>query len=180
MEEIEVKFLNIDKAAIIQKLESLGAKKVLDCEVDTELFEFSDRRLSAEGKTLRLRTLGDDCALTLKKGLKREGAKVMEAHETSVSNHAEMREILTMLGLKATKRWPKHRISYSFEGAHFELDTLEGIPTYLEIEGKSVPELKRLAGLLGLSMADSKPWSSRDVIKHYSRKRFSRNIAKIK
>ncbi len=67
MEEIEVKFLDINKQEIENKLVNLGAEKVLDILYRRRVFDYSDLRLSEDNSWLRLRDEGDKVTLTYKK-----------------------------------------------------------------------------------------------------------------
>ena len=167
MEEIEVKFLEVDKGAIIKKLESLGAKKVFEGEVDASFYDFPDSRLKKDGSLLRLRTKGENAELTFKKKISKEEAKIMKELEIKLDDPASMKRILDTIGLVKQKSYVKYRSSYKLGDVSFELDTFPGIPTFLEIEAPSIAEIKVHAEKLGLSMADAKPWGGGEVLRHY-------------
>jgi adenylate cyclase class 2 len=169
MQEIEVKILEVDAAKIIAKLESLGAKKVLEGEDETSLFDFVDLRLHAEGKLLRVRKQGGITTLTFKQKISREGVKVMEEYETEVSDCEEMKKILQKIGLIELPKPSKHRISYVLGDVRFEIDTFREIPTYLEIEAPSVEEVQTWVQKLGFSKDDAKPWSAEEVFEYYGK-----------
>jgi predicted adenylyl cyclase CyaB len=172
MQEIEVKILNIDKQKVIAQLESLGAKKVLDCEMCSSTFDFADKRLAKEGKFLRLRTKGGITELTLKEKVSTEQAKINEEHEVIVSDKNCLRGILHGLGLKEVKTdAKKHRVEYVLGNVHFEIDTLaENIPPLLEVEAPTLEEVQKAVEMLGFSMKDdAKPWSGKDVREHYGK-----------
>ncbi len=59
--EYETKVLDINVKEIIEKLETLGAKKVLDCTYKRHVFDLSD------GGWIRIRTDGQTTTLTYKK-----------------------------------------------------------------------------------------------------------------
>ena len=168
MKEIEVKILDIDKERVISQLEALGAQKTLDCEMCASYFDFDDKRLEKEKKFLRLRTKGDCAELTLKQKISTEAAKIMEEHEVEFEDVERMTEILHALGLKEFKKdKKKHRIEYVMGNVHFEIDTHQGIPSLLEIEGTTIEDVQNAVKLLGFSMSDAKPWSGKKVMEHY-------------
>ncbi|MBN1793112.1 class IV adenylate cyclase [Candidatus Woesearchaeota archaeon] len=169
MEEVEVKFLEINKAEIIGKLESIGAKKVFEGRIVPSFFDYPDDSLRKKDQILRLRKRGDETELAFKQKKQYPEAKVAEETELNVDDFETMRQILLRLGMKEVARKPKQRISYATEHAHYEIDTYEGLPPYLEVEAESFEDLKKAVERLGFSMKDSKPWSGRQLLKHYDK-----------
>jgi len=163
--EIEVKILEIDVDAIIRKLEGLGAVKTGEGPVTGVFFVPKDG--FSEKKHLRLRTLHGKTELCLKIPVSKEGAKIMDERETVVDDYDATRSILLGLGFEEIKPFSKRRTSYVLGEIHFEIDTVEGIPPYLEVEASSIDEVKRGVEMLGLSMADAKPWGGKELRAHY-------------
>jgi adenylate cyclase class 2 len=174
MLEIEVKFLEIDKRKIEGRLKRLGARKVFEGEIFSENFDFPDRRISKSGDVLRLRRKSEGKKeygeLTIKTRLSKKRAKIAEEREFHVRDYGRARKALMSLGLRPIVSVRKRRLSYTLGEARFEFDTIKGIPTFLEIESDSVDKLKRYAKLMGLAMGEAKPWSFRDVLRHYNRR----------
>ncbi|MCX6773785.1 MAG: class IV adenylate cyclase [Candidatus Micrarchaeota archaeon] len=170
MREIEVKFLEIDKEKIIEKLKSLGAKKSFEGNIEALYFDTGKKELKKKGIILRLRKKGDVSELTLKKWISVLNAKVMEEKESQVGDFQEIRNILHNLGYREIVRRRKYRMTYVLGDIHFEIDKIVDLPCYLEIEAPSIEKIRHAVDLLGLSMEDSKPWSEGDVRKHYRRK----------
>jgi predicted adenylyl cyclase CyaB len=168
--EIEVKILDVDKAAVIEVLKSLGAKQVFDGELNIQLYDFTDKRLQKDGSILRLRNRGEVSELAFKQWVSREKVKVMKEYEIVFREHSDAEKILIALGLrelKGYKRSKKHRTSLKLGDACFDFDTYEGIPTLLEVEAPTLEEVEKWVKKLGFSMENAKPWSGRDVFKHY-------------
>lgn len=69
MEEIEVKFLDIDPEAIEKRLLKIGAKFNFDKIHQRTIFDYPDLRLNAQGAYLRLRDEGEKVTLAFKKRL---------------------------------------------------------------------------------------------------------------
>ncbi len=170
MREIEVKILEIDKKSLVRRLKRLGAKKTFDGDIKASFFDFGDSRLKKTGRLLRLREGSGGTVLAFKSPAGRSLVKTMKEHETSLSDPHAFREILSGLGLKEAGRTKKRRLSYKLGKVHFELDTYPGIPTDLEIEAPSEREVRKYVALLGFSMKDARPWTWRDVFRHYGRK----------
>ena len=168
MNEIEVKILEINKDKIIKKLESLGAEKCFEGKVNASFFDFKDKRLKKENSFLRLRDKEKFSELTLKKKISKDEAKIMDETEIVVDNFANAKKILESLGLVESEiKMNKKRLSYKLGDVHFEIDSLENLPSYLEIEAPDLEKLKDAVEKLGFSMNDAKPWSMKDVKEYY-------------
>lgn len=172
MEEIEVKILDIDKNKVIKKLEELGAKKIFEGNVHASYFDFHDERLDKDDSFLRLRKKGNLVELTFKKVISREKAKIMQEDEVVVNNFENMTKILKDLGLIELRiDAKKYRISYDLDNVHFEIDSPDDIPTYLEVEAPDLEKLKIAVEKMGFSMNDAKPWSGKHVREYYQKKK---------
>src|SRR5665647_1176936 len=174
MKEIEVKVLNVDKQKIEEILTQLGAKQTFDDEITTYFFDFENGSIANAKNVLRLRKEGKHWVLTCKKILSKQSAKVAEEYEVEVSNLPKMQRILELLGLRVTESIQKHRTSYELNDLRFDIDTLEKeyayIPTYLEIEAKSVELIHKYAKILGYRVEDCLSWTTDELIKFYSKK----------
>jgi adenylate cyclase class 2 len=172
MKEIEIKVLEIDRKAVETRLVSLGAKKVFDGEIHALYYDFTNASLKESGCALRLRLEGTKSVLCLKKLVESKEAKIREEHELEVSDFNTMKFLLEGLGLKAWLEMKKHRTSYEFRGAHFEIDEYHGtydyIPLFLEIEGPDIETIHACAELLGFTLNDCKPWDILEVAAYYS------------
>jgi len=169
MHEIEVKILDIDKAEVIKKLESLNAKKILAEDVVSYYYDFPDKRLINSGIMLRARKLGNKILLTSKQKLPEENSnvKLREEHQITISNMEILNKIFNAIGLEKYKEDKKERISYLLDDARIEIDTLENIPTFIEIEATSEEKVRTYVEKLGFTMEDAKPWSTKQVLEHY-------------
>ncbi|MBU0614310.1 class IV adenylate cyclase [Patescibacteria group bacterium] len=168
MLEIEVKILDVDVQDIKQKLISMGAVRVFQGDMDVVYFDCKDKKLEARDGIFRLRSTGVGAQLTLK-FTRREKAKIAEETEVEISDFEETREMFRQIGLVEVKEYTKHRESYVIEDVHFELDTLEGIPTFLEIEAQSVEEVFVWVRKMGFTDEDAKPWRRREVLEYYGK-----------
>jgi predicted adenylyl cyclase CyaB len=171
-QETEVKILNIDKSKIVKTLLGIKAEKIFDDEISTIFFDFSNNHIFNTKKILRLRQAGPKSTLTFKKMLTAESVKEAEEYEVEVSNLQTMKVILESLGLRETRNLVKHRTSYKLEKTRFDIDSykreLDNIPTFLEIES-DIDSIYKYAQLLGFSPAECLPWSTDQVISHYSK-----------
>ena len=71
---------------------------------------------------------------------------------------------------KQKKEYTKQRISFILDDAKLELDTLEDIPTYLEIEAPTIEKVRGCVEKLGFKMTDTVSWTSKEVVEHYNSK----------
>lgn len=176
MKEVEVKIIEIDRGRVEAKLESLGASKIFEGDVETVFFDFPGNPIAGANNLLRLRKKGDKTELTFKKFIADESAKVRDEYEVLVSDFETMYFILQSIGLAAIQRMKKHRISYALKGAvGVDLDRYMGefshIPDLMELEASDTATLHSHLKLLGLKPEDGKSWTTFDLVDHYSGKR---------
>jgi adenylate cyclase class 2 len=170
MEEIEIKFLNIDPIALAQKLVSLGAKKVADYHYRRIVFDYPDFRLDKQGAWLRLRDEGERTTLTFKQRLGKNihslvGDEGMYEKETTVEDFDSTREILLKTGLVEKMYQENKRTRYVLNDVECDIDTWPLLNPYLEIEGKSWEEVYMVAERLGFKKEDAKIFSANQVYK---------------
>lgn len=171
MHETEIKILGIDRKKILEKLESLGAKKIFDDIIHAVYYDTADMALKRQNSILRLRKEGKKAVLTFKSHVEDKKAKVREEKEVVVSDFEVMNSILGLLGFSGWLRMSKKRTTYDLEGTHFELDKYHDeysfIPEFLEIEGKDFGTIIKYAELLGYSERDCRPWDALQVAEYY-------------
>ena len=171
MEEIEVKFLDIDIKEIEEKLKNLGATKVFDFLYKRRVFDFKDKSLESNNSWLRLRDEGDKITLTYKRRfgvgenrLKDEG---MHEIEVNVSDFQKTAELLNSIGMKEKFYEENRRVKYTIDDVEFCIDTWPLIPTYLEIEGKSWESVEKSVTILGLDWNNHIKCSTMQIYEHY-------------
>lgn len=167
-EEIEVKIPVSDLDPIRERLRSAGARPLApEHDESNVLFDDPERKLSASGRTVRLRRANGRAILTYKGAARFEnGARVREERETEVSDAGEAAAILAGLGLSPRFRYDKRREEWSCEGAVVALDTTP-IGRFVEIEGDP-PTIRRVVARLGLDASESVPYSYAEL---YARRR---------
>ena len=160
--EYEVRFLEIDRKKIIQKLKEVGAKEVGDWLQKRKIYDFIQKDPNG---WIRLRTNGEKTTLTVKKigSSKVDGTR--EA-EVVVDNFDEADTILTEAGLKARNYQENRRNQFIYKGVEIDIDSWPLIPTYLEIEANSEEEIKDVCNDLGLDYEES---TSMDVTDIYNK-----------
>jgi len=144
--ETEVRFLEIDVEKIREKLLSLGAidhgKKFLS-EV---IIQEPTGSWIKEHKRLRVRQQGDRVTFTYKEG-SGVGMQMIE-HEVEVSDYKKTVDLLLATGFTVSRSQEKYRHSYTLHECTIDIDDWPGIPTYLEIEGSNIDDLKSCADKL--------------------------------
>ncbi len=160
MEEIEVKFLDIDVSVIEAKLIAIGATKVGETLSRISCFDYPNYRLRDTDAWIRLRTEFDKTALTYKQRLgatSHDGSTSdtgMKEVEVEVSDFDKAKEFLFSIGLIEKFAEERKRVRFEKDGIEIDIDTWPLLSPYLELEGNSWEALQALATLLGL------PWES--------------------
>jgi adenylate cyclase, class 2 len=168
MHEIEVKIIDIDKDAVIARLEELKASKVFDGEMESLFFRFPD---DTSHEPLRLRREGEKVVLCYKKKVDHDSVKVRDEYEVIVECFDAMKELLEALGMEMIDTSKKERLSYCLDNVQVDIDTYSGkydfIPVFLELEGPSPEAVFAAAEKLGFFQDDCKSWSGFELAKHY-------------
>ncbi len=158
MEEIEVKFLDINILSLEEKLKSLGAKKIGDFLYKRKSYDFSDKRLEKENAWVRLRDEGDRVTMAFKQRLgvsihsgKDQGMKEIEI---IVSDFNLADQFLYAIGLKEKFYEENKRLRYVLNNVVLDIDTWPMLNPYLEIEGPSWEKVEDMAKTLGLNWED--------------------------
>jgi adenylate cyclase class 2 len=169
MEEIEVKFLNIDSKKLQRKLKKIGAKKVFEKLYKRRVFDFPDLRFNDIGAWLRVRDEGDKVTMTWKRriGVKSHNGKdndqSMEEIEIEVSDFDKVTKIIKKLGLEEKFYEENKRIRYVLDDIEFDIDHWPGLEPYLEIEAKSWDDIDKAIKLLDLNPKDKKIFSTYQI-----------------
>lgn len=189
MEEIEVKFLNVDKKTLEKKLVEIGAKKVGDYLYKRQVFDYPDLRLDAQGAWIRLRDEGDKITLSFKQRLGMQGNSGndlgMKEIEFCVDNFEETAKFLYELGLANKFFFENKRTRYEKDGIEFDIDEWPLLEPYLEIEADSWEDIGKAIGWLNLKKDNMKKFSTTQIYalkgiddKDYSKLTFTEAVKK--
>ncbi len=153
-QEIECRFLEIDKEALIKKLRELGAEDKGETLLEEVIIYDAEAEWRKENRFLRLRKTGDKTELSYKE---HQAHAVDGAYEIDfeVGDFKKAELLLEKIGLKAYRHQQKYRHTFILEGVSFDIDTWPKIPTYVELEGDSEDVLKKAAEAVGLNWSDA-------------------------
>ena len=155
MKEVEVKVRNIDKRKILERIDKLGAIKNFSGKVIDFRFDTPDRRLSKQGKALRIRQKGRHIYLNLK-GKKKSIENITGRDEIGVRilNLKIMHKILNELGYIKIFELSKYRTEYKLEDVKFDIDEYIGMKPILEIESTSHEKVEKYLEILEIEGED--------------------------
>lgn len=169
MEEIEVKFLNVDKADIENRLSAIGANKVGEFFYRRQVFDFPGFTLDSQGAWVRLRDEGDRIALGFKKriGMSKDGGSDVgtEEVEVEVKDFDKTKLFLHRIGMIDKFYQENKRTRYEKDGVEFDIDEWPRLNPYLEIESDSWEKIDEAISWLGLDPADKKIYPTHEVYK---------------
>ena len=135
-EEIEIKFLVDDLAALRQRVVALGATVATPRTYENNLcFDTPDGQLQQHGRLLRLRR-DQRNVLTYKEPPVTPDTdfKVRQEYEIEVSDFAQARAIIDKLGFVPVLRYEKYRETFVYDGAEILLDDTP-CGAFVELEG---------------------------------------------
>lgn len=143
--EIEIKLLEINEKEFVSKILKQGATKV---------GEFLQRRLVYDfnpvnpNKWIRLRTNGKVTTLTIKEIKNKNIIDGMEELEIVVEDFDKTNKILNQLGYKHRNYQENYRKVYLLNDTEICVDSWPFIPTYAEIEGKTIQDVLNVLELV--------------------------------
>lgn len=160
-QELEVKILEIDQEKVTSLLKKLGAVEVFNDTIVADFFK------NAAGVKLRLRRMGGKNILTYK--IVQASSAIMQNEEIEVvfDNYDGLKQVLLVSGFEQYGHSEKVRVSYAYQNIHFDIDTMAGIPTFLEVEAGNADDVKRGVALLGYTMDQTCTLTERTLKEHY-------------
>jgi adenylate cyclase class 2 len=142
MLEVEVKYRNADRAAVVATLLDWGATLAQDRSDADLYFQAPDRDLKATDEAFRLRRIGPKNYLTYKGPKRDTETKTRTEIEVPLADGdqaaADTERLLVALGFKPVITVRKKRRVYKFTRDGFEMeacfDTVEGVGEFVELE----------------------------------------------
>jgi len=150
--EIEVKFCDIDVAAMRSRLEKAGAT----CEQPMRLMRralIEEPHHTADDSFLRIRDEGDKVTLTFKRRVNPESTTIdsVKEIEVEVSNFDDTVELLREAGWTYKTFQESKRETWHLDNVEVVIDEWPWLNPYVEIEGPSEEAVQRVAEQLGFS-----------------------------
>ncbi|MBX4186695.1 MAG: class IV adenylate cyclase [Candidatus Doudnabacteria bacterium] len=146
--EIEVKFLEIDKPKLIEKLVSLGATDLGEELITEQIFHDTAGEWYKQDKFARIRKTSKGTVFTYKHTEQRTATGTLEI-EFKLDEPKKMKDFLEALGLVMDREQEKKRHKFMLGEVVVDIDTWPSIPTYVELEGPSEESIKKTATELG-------------------------------
>lgn len=150
--EYEAKFLDVDVGALREKLQAIGAAKAYDrTKLIRAAFTLPERsgfarvRKEPEGVTMTVKTYSDQ-----------DGKNFPEEHEVSIAEDFDtgrkfMKQILAEKAYQET-----YREKWTIDNcAELVIDTIPGLPSYIEIECSDEARVNEVAAKLGFDVKDA-------------------------
>ena len=159
--EIEERVLEVDTNNIINKLELLNATKIGEWYQKRYVYDFNPKR---ENEWIRLRTNGEKTTLTYK-NIESNSIDGTKELEIEVSDFEETNKLLNILEYKPKAYQENKRIRYILNDVEIDIDSWPLIPTYMEIEGKSIEEVKKIEALLDVDINKVTTLNCEDIYK---------------
>ncbi len=154
MTETEIKILDIDKNALVEQLNKLGAEKVLDTRLFVQWVQNPNLPTGSEAPWyMRVRADSDENVEITWKGRaiqRSEVSRTTEEINLQVGSMKEAQRLFEAIGFDLYAYQEKDRVSYIYKDWRFDIDTYPGIPTYVEIEGKGKEHLQEAIDLFNL------------------------------
>lgn len=164
--EIETRFLGVNKDEIIKDILKLGAQDLGEHRLDEIIFYEDTEKSLRENYFIRLRKKQDYVYLTYKSNNEKtiDGNKEIEL---IVSDFDKSKIFLETIGWKAYRIVEKYRHTFLIDDVVLDIDTWPKIPPYIELESISIESIKIVAEKLNLNWEERFDKDPRFVFKHY-------------
>jgi len=166
--EIECRFLEIDKEALIKKLRELGAKDEGEVMLNETIVYDKDLNWRAEHRLIKIRKAGDKITLTYKhkESLAIDGTTEIEF---GIDNYRKAEQFFEAIGFVPYRHQEKLRHTFTLDGVTVDIDTWPRVPVYVEFEGNSEEDIKKLVDKVGYEWKDHTTMPPATVIEtHYN------------
>lgn len=133
--EVESKYWSPGNEKVVKALVRLGAKRIAEDAIEDVYFEHPGKDFGKTDEALRLRKKGDTAELNYK-GPRMKGDRVKAREEIGlkVDNALTAQRIVERLGFKEFCTVRKMRVSYELDKIRIDIDTVEGLGEFVELE----------------------------------------------
>ena len=147
--ETEVRFLEIDKKALLAKLRALGAEDSGEHMLEEVIMYDKALKWRDEQRFIRLRKSDGKTVLTYKHHNALDKVQATEI-ETAVSDMEAAVNLFEEIGFVAYRHQEKKCHSLKLGDVMFDIDTWPRLPAYVELEGPSLEALEKAAATVEL------------------------------
>jgi adenylate cyclase class 2 len=157
--EIETKVLDIDEAAVKEKLAALGAQKIKETVLSVDWFRPKGIKEGEDPWFLRIRTDGTGAHEVTWKPKSEIIGNVRRHKEInfSIGDREALADLFEELGLELYAHQEKKRSSFTLPSWRFDIDQYPKMPAFMEVEGMSAEHVNEAIALLGL--AGNRTWA---------------------
>ena len=160
--EIEAKYLDIDKTDIRKKLKAAGAQ-LLAPEVKMRRTIFD----TGPNTYARVRDEGDKIVMTYKNYIDDNSILGCKEINLTVNDYDGAVKFLKACGLEMKANQETLRETWVLDNVEITIDTWPWIPTYIEIEGNTEEEVWAVADKLGFQKEDAEFGAVDKIYQHY-------------
>jgi adenylate cyclase, class 2 len=152
--EIECRFLEIDKDALVAKLLGLGATDKGEVMLEEVIIYGPNNAWKDEPRFVRIRKMGDRTALTYKE---HRNQSLGGAHEIEfgIEDLNKATSFFEAIGFPPFRWQQKKRHTLHLGSVTFDIDTWPTLPPYVELEGESEESLKEAAARVGYEWSNA-------------------------
>jgi adenylate cyclase, class 2 len=164
MQEIELKFLNIDIEKTRDDLRKIGAQQVFGSTLFKETYYELPGVENPKCSTIRIRVEGDKIFLNAKSRFKESAFRSVDEYEIPLNDFETGHAFLEVCGFEVVRRREKIREEWVKGDVVVEIDQYPRMAPYMEIEAESEEGLSDFMKLLGLDLTAGTNKTASDVI----------------
>lgn len=163
--ETEVRFLEINKAVLVQRLTNLRATDLGEAKLTEKILYDKALTWNDSGRQfIRLRTQGGRSMLTYKHRIDPARPDGTEEIEFTVDDPGKTEAFLERLGYIVYRHQEKLRHTFQLHDVTVDIDTWPRIPPYVEIEGPTIASLQSAAAALGFDWQQAEMRDAKAII----------------
>ena len=160
--EIEAKYLDIDKTDIRKKLKAAGAQLIApEVKMRRTIFDTGPNTYA------RVRDEGDKIVMTYKNFIDDDSIMGCKEINLVINDYDGAVKFLKACGLEMKANQETLRETWSLDNVEITIDTWPWIPTYIEIEGNTEDEVWAVAEKLGFKKEDALVGAVDKIYQHY-------------
>ncbi len=149
--EIEIRFLEVNKENLVKKIKDLGG--IDDGETMLQEIIFKIRGIETKNEFVRLRDTTKKITVSYKNHTENTNHQLNNVEEIEIEvndSFEKTKNFLIKTGLSVNRFQQKMRHTLMLDGVCIDIDTWPRIPSYVELEGSSLDQIKQVAQKLGL------------------------------